>query len=365
MQSNKPQTAYADMVKGMLPFETGEYPFNRRALSVESLPFRTSHSWRVLRSQPLVRSVRINDWYGSVLALDQIEQCPIRVTLVSHNELWVELALSDIPRITEDTLCTLGIVDIACANIYGNRQFGFTIDQQMQFPAVCCLALAICALLYRPTSLSVHSLAVSTVCPAFECGGIQSNALTERWQAYVVLSHQLARNFYDHRVGMVLCKPIEESAESGFVRYLGHIVDSADLSDCRAGLQSPDQCGGGRYAQNEPRENATPEDFDGIAFGSAPNLSRESAQKWRIIDIAKYPFQLENGLRFANANNGVMMVVCHRKVHTFLWLEGVGVGSFGALAFLLTCYAQIIAKSPSFFKLFRHEFSTSFTNNQA
>lgn len=346
MHGNTAQAPNFDVVKRMLSLQTRKRTFHCRSLFVDSLPLNGFHGRRKPLYQSFVGRVNVYDGLGEVLPCNQRDQSPSRIALVCHDVLRMKLA-GDEPRFAKNVGRSAGIMDISCAYVRGNRHFRLAVNEQVKFPAECkFLLMPLCTTLDAPISFGIDLLAFVPIRPCFERGAVQSGKLTERWQTSVMLAYQFTGNVLNQVQVTPVSQTVEESAKGGLVGDSLDRVDSTDLSDKRVAFEFPNQSSRRRDTERIPNEQASPEDFDRVAFWSSANLSSESIQQGRIFEIPKESFEFSNGGRYlSNAVSGVMMGVCHEKVAAFFWLEGVSVRSTCAFAFLYWFYAQIIAKS--------------------
>ena len=127
------------------------------------------------------------------------------------------------------------------ADVGKNRHLGFRVNEEVQLPAEFVFALAVSACLDTPASLFVRLLSLATVRPSFERGGVQSNALTERWQSGVMSAYQFTGNPFDVLAVLLPSQFAKESAQCGFMGYARDVADTTQLRDSWAILECSDK----------------------------------------------------------------------------------------------------------------------------
>ncbi len=164
MHVNTAQASYLDMVERMLPFQTGERSLNGGSLLVNRLPLNRFHSRSVLVHERSVRRVNAYDGVSLILPFNQGNQRSSRISLISQYIPWVELVSCE-PCLTEYVRCSLGVVDVARADVSRDWQLGLAVNKQMEFPSEHKLAVTLRSLLDAPVSLFIGFLAFIAVRP--------------------------------------------------------------------------------------------------------------------------------------------------------------------------------------------------------
>ena len=346
MHGNSLQPANLDLVQRMLPFESGEYPFNSSSLGVDSLPRWQSHYRAVRPLQDLMPRRKVNDWFSRVLVSDKVKQGFSRVTLVCNHVVGFEFPAQSAPSVTEYVRRSFEVMNVPCADVSRNRQFRFAVHHKVQFPAECkFLLIAVCASLDAPVSLSIGFLTLVSIRPCLNRGGIDGNALCERWEASSVFAYKLAGNILNQVGVSPVSKAIEEPRKGGFVRDFLNGIDPADLRDIRIPFKFSNQSSCRGNAEGIPSDKATPKDFDWIAFWSASHFSSESIQKWLIFEIGENSFEFRDDRRYFDTVRYGIIGVRHGEATTFSVTRGRGhCNCLRPRLFLLTFYERFSYK---------------------
>lgn len=299
MNSDFTQTPYPDMVQRALAFEPRERTLHANPLSIESLPARGLTHLSGHFSEPLVSDIGVNDGLSAVSLLNGGVQLGTRVPLVRHDVLWVEVA-SGVPSLTKQVGHSACIVGIASTDVCRDREFIFSINRQMQFPAERELSLALSAFLHRPASLTVRVLGLTAIDPSSKGRGVQGYPLPEPREFVVAPTYQLSRHILQLGCHSVLGQPSEEPRERGLMRNEVRRGDTTCLSDEGVVLQGANERSRGFQTEDVSGDQAMPEDFYWMPLGAATQSTPEGLEQGFVFQGFKDALKLGDDWRCLN-----------------------------------------------------------------
>ena len=155
MQSNFTQTACCDVVQRPLTFEPRKRSFHGLSLLCQSLPLRSVQNFPIPCSHVVLPLWYLNDRNCSVLPFDESEKMLGTVSRVCHEVTRMELP-ARYPTLLEGIGSSSHIVDIACAYVGSDGEFGFAVHNQVQFVPVNVLGAGCLSNRRRPNQLRLR-----------------------------------------------------------------------------------------------------------------------------------------------------------------------------------------------------------------
>ena len=319
MSRNFLASSYCDVVQGPLALEPGKRPFHGLPLLQKSLTFE-GVLYSVLRQQPFMPFVQLDDGSCSILAAHQSKKLSAGISGVCHDVFRVKLSCRR-PSFPQHIRGPLGIMDVSWANIGSDGQFVLTVNQQVQLPAVSQFLGALGSHLDRPSRLRVGLWGLTTIAPTLQRCAIEGYSLTKPRQSLVMLASQGTGNIFD--TGQILGELPEEPAKCGFVRDVIRRDYPASLSNEWVVVQSPNHRCRGRKPKSVLHYEASPERLDRMPFRASADGTFQSFKQSRIVEFGEDALKLVNdGRTLSRTLNGCMMEQDHGKPQPSCWFRG-------------------------------------------
>ncbi len=343
------QTPHRDVVEGALPFETAVGSFYGLALLVQCLP-SYSMLLRAIGSHELfVSPVHLNNGFGQVLVLHQLEQGLTTIASIGHDVARMKLTGRE-PSLPENVGGADRIVDITSADVGSDGHFRLAIHQQMQLIAVGGFFHSLSTGLDRPTSILIGLHWLAAVAPTLEGGTVQSHSFTKGGERLIVLAHQASRNILETWQPLGACQPLEEPTKRAVVGDVLRGHDPAGLSDKGIVAQGSSHRFRGGKREVVLYEKTPPEYVGLVAFRTAAGRPGKGLHEWNVVQSVKEPLEVsDDGRRLNFCAECGSLNECHGKPQPSCWLRDVVVDCNCVSAFIGTILLSYIVtvKPPS------------------